>query len=81
MATPRAERGPASTRAALITAGTASSARQRSSWPGDGQPRAGRVRAQRAALGWWWADPVAALVIAVALATEAIRVATRHRFS
>jgi divalent metal cation (Fe/Co/Zn/Cd) transporter len=31
-------------------------------------------------LGWWWADPVAALVIGVALATEGIRVAVRHRF-
>lgn len=32
------------------------------------------------ALGWWWADAGAALVIGVALATEAIRVAIRHRF-
>jgi divalent metal cation (Fe/Co/Zn/Cd) transporter len=32
------------------------------------------------AFGWWWADPVAALVIAVALATEAVRVAFRHVF-
>jgi divalent metal cation (Fe/Co/Zn/Cd) transporter len=32
------------------------------------------------AFGWWWADPVAALVIAVALATEAVRVAVRHVF-
>ena len=31
-------------------------------------------------LGWWWADPLAALVIAVALATEGTRVAVRHRF-
>jgi divalent metal cation (Fe/Co/Zn/Cd) transporter len=31
-------------------------------------------------LDWWWADPAAALVIAVALATEATRVAVRHRF-
>lgn len=30
--------------------------------------------------GWWWADPVAALVIAAALATEAVRVAIRHVF-
>lgn len=30
--------------------------------------------------GWWWADPVAALVIAAALATEAVRVAVRHVF-
>ena len=29
---------------------------------------------------WWWADPVAALVIAAALAVEATRVAVRHRF-
>ena len=33
-----------------------------------------------AALDWWWADPVAALVIAVALAVEAVRVALHHRF-
>jgi divalent metal cation (Fe/Co/Zn/Cd) transporter len=32
------------------------------------------------ALGWWWADPLAALVIAAALAVEATRVAVRHRF-
>ena len=32
------------------------------------------------ALGWWWADPAAALVIGIALATEGIRVAVRHRF-
>jgi divalent metal cation (Fe/Co/Zn/Cd) transporter len=31
-------------------------------------------------LGWWWADPAAALVIGVALATEGVRVAVRHRF-
>jgi len=31
------------------------------------------------ALGWWWADPGAALVIAAALAVEAVRVAVRHR--
>ena len=31
-------------------------------------------------LDWLWADPAAALVIAVALATEATRVAVRHRF-
>jgi divalent metal cation (Fe/Co/Zn/Cd) transporter len=31
-------------------------------------------------LGWWWADPVAALVIAIALAAEATRVSVRHRF-
>jgi divalent metal cation (Fe/Co/Zn/Cd) transporter len=31
-------------------------------------------------LDWWWADPVAALVIATALASEATRVAVRHRF-
>lgn len=33
-----------------------------------------------AALGWWWADPVAALVIASALAIEGVRVLIRHRF-
>ena len=33
-----------------------------------------------AALDWWWADPCAALLIAAALAFEAIRVAVRHRF-
>jgi divalent metal cation (Fe/Co/Zn/Cd) transporter len=32
------------------------------------------------AFGWWWADPVAALVIAAALAAEALRVAVRHVF-
>jgi divalent metal cation (Fe/Co/Zn/Cd) transporter len=32
------------------------------------------------ALGWWWADPAAALIIAGALALEAIRVAIHHRF-
>jgi divalent metal cation (Fe/Co/Zn/Cd) transporter len=32
------------------------------------------------ALGWWWADPLAALVIAVGLAVEGVRVAIRHRF-
>lgn len=31
-------------------------------------------------LGWWWADPVAALLIAAALAAEGVRVAVRHRF-
>jgi divalent metal cation (Fe/Co/Zn/Cd) transporter len=32
------------------------------------------------ALGWWWADPIAALVIAAGLALEAVRVTIRHRF-
>jgi divalent metal cation (Fe/Co/Zn/Cd) transporter len=32
------------------------------------------------ALGWWWADPLAALVIAGWLAVEALRVAIHHRF-
>lgn len=31
-------------------------------------------------LGWWWADPAAALVIGAALAVEGLRVAIRHRF-
>jgi divalent metal cation (Fe/Co/Zn/Cd) transporter len=31
-------------------------------------------------LGWWWADPLAALIIAVALTVEATRVAIHHRF-
>ena len=31
-------------------------------------------------LDWWWADPAAALLIAIALATEATRVTVRHRF-
>jgi divalent metal cation (Fe/Co/Zn/Cd) transporter len=31
-------------------------------------------------LGWWWADPLAALVIAVALAVEGARTAIHHRF-
>ena len=30
--------------------------------------------------GWWWADPIAALLIAIALAAEAVRVAIRHAF-
>ena len=30
--------------------------------------------------GWWWADPLAALVIAIALAVEAIRIAIHHQF-
>jgi divalent metal cation (Fe/Co/Zn/Cd) transporter len=30
--------------------------------------------------GWWWADPVAALIIAIGLAAEGLRVAIRHRF-
>lgn len=34
-----------------------------------------------AALGWWWADSIAALVIAVGLAGEGVRVAIRHRFA
>jgi divalent metal cation (Fe/Co/Zn/Cd) transporter len=32
------------------------------------------------AFGWWWADPLAALVIAAALATEAVQVTVRHVF-
>jgi divalent metal cation (Fe/Co/Zn/Cd) transporter len=32
------------------------------------------------ALGWWWADPLAALMIAGWLAVEAIRVAIHHCF-
>ena len=32
------------------------------------------------ALDWWWADPAAALLIAFALGTEAVRVTLRHRF-
>ena len=31
-------------------------------------------------LDWWWADATAALLIAIALAAEATRVAVRHRF-
>jgi divalent metal cation (Fe/Co/Zn/Cd) transporter len=31
-------------------------------------------------LGWWWADPVCALVIAIGLCAEGLRVAIRHRF-
>jgi divalent metal cation (Fe/Co/Zn/Cd) transporter len=31
-------------------------------------------------LDWWWADPLAALLIAAVLAGEAVRVAIRHRF-
>jgi divalent metal cation (Fe/Co/Zn/Cd) transporter len=33
-----------------------------------------------AAFDWWWADPDVALLIAVALGVEGIRVAVRHRF-
>jgi divalent metal cation (Fe/Co/Zn/Cd) transporter len=32
------------------------------------------------ALNWWWADPLAALLIAAGLATEAVRISVRHRF-
>jgi divalent metal cation (Fe/Co/Zn/Cd) transporter len=32
------------------------------------------------ALGWWWADPVAALIIAIGLTSEGLRIAIRHRF-
>lgn len=32
------------------------------------------------ALDWWWADPLAALLIAAGLGAEAIRVTIRHRF-
>ncbi len=32
------------------------------------------------AFAWWWADPIAALVIAAGLAVEAVRIAARHRF-
>jgi divalent metal cation (Fe/Co/Zn/Cd) transporter len=31
-------------------------------------------------LGWWWADPAAAMSIGAALAAEGVRVAVRHRF-
>jgi divalent metal cation (Fe/Co/Zn/Cd) transporter len=31
-------------------------------------------------LGWWWADPGAALVVAIALTVEGARVGVRHRF-
>ena len=31
-------------------------------------------------LGWWWADPLAALLIASGLGAEAVRVMVRHRF-
>jgi divalent metal cation (Fe/Co/Zn/Cd) transporter len=33
-----------------------------------------------AAFDWWWADPDVALLIAVGLGVEGIRVAVRHRF-
>jgi divalent metal cation (Fe/Co/Zn/Cd) transporter len=32
------------------------------------------------ALGWWWADPLAALIIALALAVEATRLTIHDRF-
>ena len=31
------------------------------------------------ALGWWWADPTAALAIGAGLAAEGMRIAIRHR--
>jgi divalent metal cation (Fe/Co/Zn/Cd) transporter len=31
-------------------------------------------------VGWWWADPVAALIIAIGLAAEGVGLAIRHRF-
>jgi divalent metal cation (Fe/Co/Zn/Cd) transporter len=33
-----------------------------------------------AGLGWWWADPAVAILIAAALAIEGARVIVRHRF-
>jgi divalent metal cation (Fe/Co/Zn/Cd) transporter len=33
-----------------------------------------------AGLGWWWADPAVAILIATALAIEGARVLVRHRF-
>jgi divalent metal cation (Fe/Co/Zn/Cd) transporter len=33
-----------------------------------------------AAFDWWWADPDVALLVAVGLAVEGVRVAVRHRF-
>jgi divalent metal cation (Fe/Co/Zn/Cd) transporter len=36
--------------------------------------------AATARLGWWWADPLAALLIAAVLAVEGVRVAIHHRF-
>ena len=33
-----------------------------------------------AGLEWWWADPLAALLIATALAVESVRIAVHHRF-
>jgi len=32
------------------------------------------------ALGWWWADPLAGLLIACGLGAEAVRLTIRHRF-
>ena len=32
------------------------------------------------AFGWWWADPGAALVIAIGLVAESSRIVIRHRF-
>jgi divalent metal cation (Fe/Co/Zn/Cd) transporter len=32
------------------------------------------------AFGWWWADPLAALLITIALTVEAARLGARHRF-
>jgi divalent metal cation (Fe/Co/Zn/Cd) transporter len=36
--------------------------------------------AATARLGWWWADPAAALLIGAVLAVEGVRVAIHHRF-
>jgi len=36
--------------------------------------------ALNAVFGWWWADAIAALVLALGLGAEAIRVTVRHRF-
>ena len=36
--------------------------------------------ASTASLGWWWADPMAALLIEAVLAVEGVRVTIHHRF-
>ena len=73
---PPEARGRGGTRRARQCAGMRFSRSQRQ------HSRQSRSRAlvANSVLGWWWADPLAALVIAAALATEGVRVLVRHRF-
>ena len=46
-----------------------------------GSARGGHAACANRRLGArWWTDPVAALIIAIGLAAESLRVAIRHRF-